>query len=90
MRPIQPTLHSIRGYSEMTSRLTLAGAVLLLGTGCARVLPTGDVVVSAPAAIDYCATARPVRVSKADTRKTKELADKEYRKYVAACGVPPA
>lgn len=73
----------------MINRLIFAG-ILLLATGCARVLPTGDVVVSTPAAIDYCATARPVKVSKADTRKTKELADREYRKYVAACGVPPA
>lgn len=68
----------------------LAGAVLMgvaLG-GCApRMLSTGEVVIAAPA--DYCATARPVKVSRADTRRTKEQADREYRKYVAACGVPP-
>lgn len=88
MPPIQPTQRLTRGCSVI-NRIILAGLLLAL-PGCARILPTGDVIVSTPAAIDYCATARPVRVSKADTRKTKELADREYRKYVAACGVPPA
>lgn len=34
----------------------------------------------------YCQIAKPVQVSKRDTRRTKELADIEYRKYVAVCG----
>lgn len=37
---------------------------------------------------NYCQLAEPVRVSRADTRETKVQADREYRKYVAACGVP--
>lgn len=34
----------------------------------------------------YCQIAKPVRVSRQDTRMTKEQADIEYRKYMAACG----
>lgn len=88
MQPIPPIQRLTRGCSVI-NRIILAGAILLLLGGCARILPTGEVVVAAPVAIDYCATAKPVRVSRADTRGTKEQADREYRKYVAACGRPP-
>lgn len=33
----------------------------------------------------YCQIAKPVQVSKRDTRRTKELADIEWRKYQAVC-----
>lgn len=39
-----------------------------------------------PVSDTYCRIARPVIVSHADTRATKEQADREYRKYKAVCG----
>lgn len=56
----------------------------LLAAGCAA-RSDGTMV---PLVSNYCQIAQPVKVSKADTRATKEQADREYRKYVAACGVP--
>lgn len=61
--------------------LFVAGLGLMLG-GCAA---PGLSLVN-----NYCQIAQPVRVSRADTRLTKEQADREYRKYVAVCGTPPA
>ena len=58
----------------------------LLLAGCAT-RSDGTIV---PMVSNYCQIAQPVKVSRADTRATKEQADREYRKYVAACGVPPA
>lgn len=43
----------------------------------------------APPPDSYCRIARPVRVSRADTRATKEAADIELRKYKAVCGGLP-
>lgn len=39
----------------------------------------------APPVSDYCQIAKPVQVSKKDTRVTKEQADREWRKYQAVC-----
>lgn len=60
--------------------LVLLGLLLL--TACST-LPAqpGPVAVN-----DYCQIAQPVQVSRADTRATKEQADREYRKYKAVCG----
>lgn len=64
-------------------------ALALLAAGCAA-RPDGSLVVGPQAVSNYCTIAQPVKVSRADTRATKEQADREYRKYVAACGQPPA
>lgn len=72
-------------------RYVVLGIAALLG-GCAAVAgPRGELIIPPPGrpVVDYCTTAQPVRVSRADTRGTKEQADREYRKYVAVCGEPP-
>jgi hypothetical protein len=45
---------------------------------------TGDGPISSVS--DYCQIAKPVLVSRADTRSTKEQADRELRKYKSVCG----
>lgn len=71
----------------MKALLVIGLAALLCG--CAAVAGPNGVVGLRPI-VDYCATAQPIKVSRADTRATKEQADREFRKYVAACGQPPA
>lgn len=45
---------------------------------------------AAPAAVPYCEIARPVTWSAADTRQTKQQADRENRKWKRLCGSKPA
>lgn len=59
--------------------LALLGCLLL--AGCATMAQPGLV----PPTDSYCQISQPVRVSKNDTRATKEQADRELRKWKSVC-----